>query len=102
MRWGLSQRELATLLGISESALSLCETQIRPPTINLVIGAEVIFGKRAREAFPAHYAQIERNVMRRASVLSKRLEHESDNTAKLKQQLLAEMVDRSEIDNKHL
>lgn len=67
-----------------------------------MIGAEVIFGKGARETFPAHYAQIERNVMRRAAVFSKRLEHELNSTAKLKRQLLTEMVDRSEVDNKHL
>jgi len=102
MRWGMSQRELATLLGISESALSLCETQVRPPTVNLVIGAEVIFGQSAREAFPAIYAQTERNVLRRAAAFSKRLEHDSDDTVKMKQRLLTEMIARSEVDNKHL
>ena len=102
MRWGLSQRDLATILGISESALSLCETQERPPTVNLLIGTEVIFGQSVREAFPALYAQTERNVMRRAAAFSKRLEHESDGTAKMKRELLNGMIDRSEVDNKYL
>ena len=102
MRWGLSQRELATVLGISESALSLCETQERKPTVNLLIGTEVIFGQSARDAFPALYAYTERNIMRRAAAFSTRLEHESNDIAKLKQQLLTEMIDRSEVDNNHL
>jgi transcriptional regulator with XRE-family HTH domain len=102
MRWGLSQRELATILGVSESALSLCETQERRPTVNLLIGTEVIFGESARDAFPALYAQTERNIMHRTAALSKRLEHESDGVAKMKRKLLTEMIDRSEVDNKHL
>ena len=102
MRWGLTQRELATLLGISESALSLCETQARPPTVNLILGAEVIFGKSARDAFPALYAQTERNIMRRASAFSMRLEEKPDDASDQKLRLLAEMIERSEVDNKHL
>jgi transcriptional regulator with XRE-family HTH domain len=102
MRWGLSQRELATILGVSESALSLCETQERPPTVNLLIGTEVIFGQSARDAFPALYAHTERNIMRRAAAFSKRLEHERDDVAKMKRELLTGMIDRSEVDNKHL
>ncbi len=52
--------------------------------------------------FPALYAHTERNIMRRAAAFSKRLEHESNDTAKMKQKLLSEMIDRSEVDNKHL
>lgn len=102
MRWGLSQRELATILGISESALSLCETQERPPTVNLLIGTEVIFGQSVRDAFPALYAHTERNIMRRAAAFSKRLEHESDDVAKMKRELLTGIIDRSEVDSKQV
>jgi transcriptional regulator with XRE-family HTH domain len=102
MQWGLSQRELASLLGISESALSFCETQSRQPTVNVIVGAEVIFSQTARETFPALYAQIERDVMRRAAIFSEQLEKNSDKIASMKQRLLDEMITRSEIDNKHL
>ena len=102
MRWGLTQPELASLLGITESALSKFETQNRPPTKCLILGIEVIFGQTAREAFPALYAQTERNIMRRAAAFSERLESNHDDASNKKRELLAEMIERSEIDNKHL
>jgi transcriptional regulator with XRE-family HTH domain len=102
MQWGLTQPELASLLGVSESALSKFETQALAPTKNLILGIDVIFGQGAREAFPALYAQTERNIMRRAAAFSERLETDSGDTANKKRKLLAEMIERSEVDNKHL
>jgi transcriptional regulator with XRE-family HTH domain len=102
MQWGLTQPELAGLLGITESALSKFETQALAPTKNLILGIEVIFGHGAREAFPALYAQTERNIMRRAAAYSKRLELNRDDAANLKLRLLDEMIERSQVDNKHL
>ena len=102
MRWGLTQPELSALLGISESALSKFETQALEPTKNLILGTEVIFGQGAHDAFPALYAQTERNIMRRAAVLSERLEERGDDASTRKRRLLTEMIQRSEVDNKHL
>jgi transcriptional regulator with XRE-family HTH domain len=102
MQWGLTQPELAGLLGITESALSKFETQALAPTKNLIIGIEVIFGHSARETFPALYAQTERNIMHRAAAYSKRLELNRDDAANLKRRLLDEMIERSQVDNKHL
>jgi transcriptional regulator with XRE-family HTH domain len=102
LQWGLTQPELAGLLGVTESALSKFETQALAPTKNLILGIEVIFGQTAREAFPALYAQTERNVMRRAAAFSERLERNRDEAANKKLRLLAEMIARSEVDNKHL
>lgn len=103
MRWGLTQPELAGLLGISVSALSKFETQALAPTKCLILGIEVIFGQNAREVFPALYAQTERNIMRRAAALFKRLETiQGDEVAAKKLQLLTDMIERSEVDNKHL
>jgi transcriptional regulator with XRE-family HTH domain len=102
LQWGLTQPELAGLLGITESALSKFETQALAPTKNLILGIEVIFGQTAREAFPALYAQTERNIMRRAAVFSARLELRSDDASKMKHQLLTDIIERSEADNKHL
>jgi transcriptional regulator with XRE-family HTH domain len=102
MQWGLTQPELASLLGITESALSRFETQDRSPTKCLILGIEVIFGQTAREAFPALYAQTERNIMRRAAAFSARLELRSDDASNKKRELLTEMIERSEADNKHL
>jgi transcriptional regulator with XRE-family HTH domain len=102
MRWGLTQPELASLLGVTESALSKFETQALAPTKNLILGIEVIFGQTAREVFPALYAQAERNVMRRAAVFSSRLEQRRDAASLLKRRFVAEMIQRAEVDNKHL
>lgn len=96
MQSRLTQPELAGLLGITESALSKFETQALAPTKNLILGVEVIFGKPARAAFPAIYAQTERNIMRRAAAFSTRLEHQDDDAANAKRRLLSEMVERSE------
>jgi transcriptional regulator with XRE-family HTH domain len=102
MRSGLTQPELAALLGVTVSALSKFETQALAPTKNLVLGIEVIFGKNAREAFPALYALTERNIMRRAAALSDALECNDDALSKKKLQLLREVVERSEAGNTHL
>ena len=102
MRWGLTQPELASLLGVTESALSKFETQALAPTKCLILGIEVIFGQTAREAFPALYAQTERNIMRRAAALYDRLESNRDEVSDKKRRLLTEMIERSEVDNKHL
>ena len=102
MRSGLTQPELASLLGITESALSKFETLARAPTKNLILGIEVIFGQTDRETFPALYAHVERNVMRRAAVLSSALEQRRDAASVLKRQFIAEMIARSGTDNKHL
>lgn len=102
MRWGLTQLELAGLLGVTESALSKFETLANQPSLNLVLGVEVIFGQTARTAFPALYAQTERNIMRRAAAFSERLEGKTDDASELKRRLLAEMIDRSVVGNKHL
>ena len=102
MRWGLSQPELAALLGITESALCKIETQALAPTKSLILGTEVIFGQGARQAFPAIYAEAERNIVRRAAALSKQLEDQRDAASTRKRRLLAEMIERAEVDNNHL
>jgi transcriptional regulator with XRE-family HTH domain len=102
MRRGLTQPELASLLGVTESALSKFETQALAPTKNLILGMEVIFGKSACEVFPALYAQTERNIMRRAAAFSERLQDMPDEVSVQKRQFLSEMIERAGANNKHL
>ena len=102
MQWGLTQPELASLLGITESALSKFETQALAPTKSLILAVEVVFGRGARQAFPALYAQTELTIMRRAAAFSARLEGRSDAASKKKLKLIADMIARSEVDNWHL
>src|ERR1700679_2425890 len=99
-QWGLTQPELALLLGITPSALCKFETLALAPTKTAIVGVEVIFGITAREAFPALYAHSERAILRRAADLSQRLEgRPDDEDAKRKRELLAAMVSRAEVDN---
>jgi hypothetical protein len=54
------------LLGIDGSALCKFESLSRRPTIELAIGAEVIFGNPMKEVFPALYSEIEQAIVQRA------------------------------------
>jgi transcriptional regulator with XRE-family HTH domain len=101
-QWSLTQPELASLLGITESALCKFETLALSPTKTLVLGVEIIFGQGARHVFPALYAQTERTILRRAAAFSERLETLDDEASKRKLQLLRAMVERSEANNAHL
>ena len=76
-QWGLSQPDLASLLGITASALCRFENLSRRPTAELIIGAEVIFGHGAKEVFPALYRDIERDIVNRAKARHKRLDFEN-------------------------
>jgi len=66
LRWGLSQGELAYLLGWSRSeVISRIEMKLRAPTLNLVIACFVLFGTPPAELFPDLSAGIEAEVMAR-------------------------------------
>jgi transcriptional regulator with XRE-family HTH domain len=94
-QWGLSQPELAELLGIGVSALSRFEGLSRRPTVDLVVGAEVIFGYCAKDVFPGLYREIERKIVNRAKIMHKRLEAQNDPSLRDKLRLLDEIIDRA-------
>ncbi len=98
----LSQTELAQLLGVSVSLISRYEDLSRPPSIELVLGAEVVFGVPPRAAFAALYEDIETQVMARAIELYNRLEGRTDLSSAEKLRLLSEMIERSEPQHRHL
>lgn len=93
---GLSQIELAELLGLSVSAVSRYEDLSRRPSADLILGTEVIFGVQPRAAFPALYAEIEDAVMARAIELYNRLEGRTDLSSLEKLRLLSDMIQRAE------
>ena len=94
-QWGLSQAELAELLGVEVSTVCKAETGARNPTIDLVLGAEVIFGHNAREIFPAAYEEVESEIMARAETLHEELQTRTDEPAQAKLRLLTEMIERA-------
>jgi len=94
-QWGLSQPDIASLLGVTGSALSRFENLSRRPNAELLIGAEVIFGHGARDVFPAFYRDIERTIVGRARAQHDRLESKADPASREKLRLLSEIIERA-------
>jgi transcriptional regulator with XRE-family HTH domain len=94
-QWGLSQPDMAALFDVTGSAMSRFENLSRQPTVELVIGAEVIFGQSAKDVFPALYQDIERTIVDRARVLRDSLKSRTDPVARKKLRLLAEFIKRA-------
>jgi transcriptional regulator with XRE-family HTH domain len=94
-QWGLSQPDLASLLGVTGSAQCRFENLSRRPSAELIIGAEVIFGLAPKEVFPAFYHDIERSIVGRARAMYAHLELQSDPTSREKLRLLTEIIERA-------
>lgn len=74
MKSGFSLEELGFLLGLkSGSAAGKHERFRRTPSVSAVFAYEVVFGAPASELFRGHFAGIEREVVRRALELEKRV-----------------------------
>jgi transcriptional regulator with XRE-family HTH domain len=95
-QWGLSQPDMAALFDVTRSAMSRFENRSRRPTVELVIGAEVIFGQTAKDVFPALYQEIERTLVGRARVLRDSVKSRTDPVARKKVLLLSEFIERAE------
>ncbi|MBS1983504.1 MAG: helix-turn-helix transcriptional regulator [Bdellovibrionales bacterium] len=97
-RWGLSQRELASLLGQSVSLISRFERLSREPTVHALIGAEFAFGEPARRLFPGLYSTVEAAVTLRAIDFAERLAEQSSPIALVQRELLEEIARRAASD----
>jgi len=63
--WGLTQQELASLMGFeSATHVSRIENGKRPPTVESALACEVIFGIPPSAMFPHSYALVEERVIR--------------------------------------
>lgn len=70
LRWGLSKKELAYLLGWDRpDAISRIEKKQRAPTLNFVIACFILFGTQPGEVFPDISADVEALVMARICLL---------------------------------
>ena len=87
---------MAALFDVTKSAMSRFENLSRQPTVELVIGAEVIFGKSAKEVFPGLYREIEQIILDRARILRDSLKTKNDPVTRKKVRLLAEFIKRAE------
>ena len=83
---------MAALFDVTGSAMSRFENLSRHPTIELLIGAEVIFGETAKDVFPALYQDIERDIVERARTLRDDLKSKTDPVSLKKRRLLNELI----------
>jgi transcriptional regulator with XRE-family HTH domain len=94
-RWGLSQRELAELLGWTKTFISRVEKRKRAPSLELVIGCFILFGTPPAEIFPEVADRIETVVMARIWDLYERLQGDCSRKTKAKIELLEDAIRRA-------
>lgn len=93
LRSGLSQKEFAELLGLSRSAVSKVEGAERP-SLQFMLGAEIIFRSTPREIFPALYEALEYEILLRAVALESRLSERTDAASMRKRRHLGALINR--------
>jgi len=97
LRWGLSQGELALLLGWNRSeVISRVEKKQRLPSLKLVMACFVLFGTGAAELFPDISAGIEANVMSRVWDMYEDIQGDPSRKTKMKVELLENAIARAE------
>jgi len=94
-RSGLSQSEVAALLGIDATALCKFESLSRRPLLELAVGAEIVFGHPMKEVFPAFYGELEQTVIARAHKLHGRCSARSKTPKAGKLRTLDEIIARA-------
>jgi len=94
-RWGLTQRELALLLGLSSStAVSRIERSKRTPSTATLIACSIIFGLSVPELFPHLQEEIEEAVLGTAKDLYEQLDEKNNKQWELKHKLLKDILAR--------
>jgi transcriptional regulator with XRE-family HTH domain len=94
--WGLSQEELAFLLGLeSATQVSRIEAARRNPGVEVALASEVLFGTPLRNIFPHLYVAVEEAVLRHASDLHDRLARDESIEAARKRELLSLALKRA-------
>jgi transcriptional regulator with XRE-family HTH domain len=103
-RSGLTQDEVAFLLGADSGAkVSRYERLSRKPNFRTALGLQVVFGIPADELLPGISAEVERKIIRRAHLLSRRLEGRSDSArTKRKLRFLTSVAARGTMAPQHL
>jgi DNA-binding XRE family transcriptional regulator len=96
LRWGLSQGELAYLLGWSRSeVISRIEMKQRAPTLKLVIGCIILFGIPAAELFPDLSTGIEADVIARVWEFYEKIQGDPSKKTKKQIELLESAIERA-------
>ena len=94
-RWGLTQVELARLVGLSSrSAVSRIERAERVPTTATIIACGIIFGLATPDLFPSLQEEIEEIVRMTVAALLAELADQTDKVSIRKRALLTEVLER--------
>ena len=97
LRWGLSQKELAYLLGWDRpDVISRIEKKQRTPTLTLVMACFILFDAPAAELFPDISAGIEHLVMARVQELYETIQGDPSKRTKKKIELLEDAIARAD------
>jgi transcriptional regulator with XRE-family HTH domain len=96
LRWGLSQKQLAYLLGWPRSeVISRVEKKQRPPSLKLVIACFILFGAPAAELFPDITAGVEAVVMARLWDYYEKIQGDGSRKTKKQIELLEDAIQRA-------
>ena len=87
-RHALTQRELAFLIGRSQTTVSSTEYGDSTPYLEVALALQVLFRLSPKELFPGCYEKVEDQVMRRAAELMHKLESGSDRRSIAKLEFL--------------
>src|SRR4051812_23604206 len=94
-RWGLTQRELAFLIGAkTHSAISQIETRKAYPPLAGAIACSIIFDTPSIELFPELYAKVHAIVLARADELYQELQGNASRVTRAKLDFLEEVLSR--------
>ena len=94
-RWGLTQRELAYLLGLkSGSAISRIERNVVQPSLAIALACQVLFDAPLMELFPGAFSAIESAMVERAGELSDRLQRGVERATEAKNELIENILTR--------
>jgi transcriptional regulator with XRE-family HTH domain len=92
-RWGLSQAELALLLGVASSTtVSRIERSVRTPTATVLVACCILFGLPAPELFTSLHDEIEEVVGTAVKNLCDGLEGKSDKQSVRKREFLEQVL----------
>ena len=95
-RWGLTQLELAHILGLRGNAcISRFEDGAAEPPLPVAFGLHVLFGEHPHELFPANFEKVEEEVLTRAYELYERLQGSRSRLIKAKLDFLEEVFERA-------
>lgn len=94
--WGLSVKELAALVGFrSASHISRVAHGKRPPTVEVALACQVVFGVPPSQMFPHVYTLVEDKVMGNICQLHSALEKTTSLSALRKRKLCEEALRRA-------